>query len=85
MNVGARFETCSQLCNQRCLNKSAFVVTRLVPRVWKENVHAVQGRQWQHVVDHLYSIMLQNSNVVNVLLANAFEQCAYAGFMYFAA
>ena len=60
-------------------------MTRLVPRVWKENVHPVQGRQWQHVVDHLYSIMLQNSNVVNVLLANAFEQGTHTGFVYFAA
>ena len=56
--------------------------------VRKKNMYAVQagritGRQ--HVVYHLYRVVLQDTDVVQGLRVNAFEQCTHAWRVYLTA
>ena len=82
VQVAAGFETGGQLGNQRGLNQAAFVVLFLVPRVGEENMHAVQAGHvacGQHVINDFNRVVLQDADVAQALLVNAFEQRAYAG------
>ena len=85
MQVAARLEAGGQLGDQRRLNQAAFIVLGLVPGVGEKDVCAVQAVKWQHVVNHLDRVVLQDANIGKRLLGDALEQRAHAGRVHFAA
>ena len=85
MDVAARLQTQRQLVHQWRLNQAALVVAFFVPRVRKEDVHAVQTGRRQHVLQYFDGIVRTDANVAQLLLANALEQRPHAGIVHFAA
>ena len=84
MQVAARLQTRCQLGDKFALDQAPLVVSLLVPGVRKENVHAIQALQRQHLVDHLDGVVGDDPDVGEALLADAFEQGADTGVMHFA-
>ena len=48
-------------------------------------MNALQAAFGQHMGQHFDSIVLQDADVVQLVLTNALEQSAHAGFMHLAA
>jgi hypothetical protein len=67
------------------LDQAPFVVATFVPRVRKENMDPFQTVVAQHMVHHLDSIVLHDTDIANVFLATTLEQSAHAWRMNFAA
>ena len=85
MQVAARFEARGQLGDQGRLKQAALVVAFFVPGVREKDVHAVQAALRQHMVNHLYRIVLHDADVGEALRVNAHQQRAYAGRMHLTA
>ena len=83
MDVSARLELLHQLCDERRLDQPALVVARLVPRVGKEDMHAVQRVCADHVAQYLYGIMLHDADIVQLFQINQLEKVAHAWRVYF--
>ena len=85
MQIAPHLEPPGQLGHQGRLDQAAFVVFGFVPGVGEEDVHTIQACERQHVVNHLDRIVGADADVGQVVLTNALEQGANAGFMDLAA
>ena len=85
MQITTLLDMKRQTVHKRALDQTPFVVTAFVPGVWKKYMDPVQTVVTQHMVHHLDSIVLHDTDIANVFLATTLEQSAHAWRMNFAA
>ena len=73
MQIATLFDMKRQSVHKRALDQTPFVVAAFVPRIWEEDVDAIQTVFAQHVIHHLDSIVLHDADIANVFFAAAFE------------
>ena len=84
MQITTLLDMKRQTVHKRALYQAAFMVAAFVPRVGKEDMHAIQTVFAQHVVHHFDGVVLHDADVSNSLFATAFEQGANARGVHFA-
>lgn len=82
VQIATRYKAGRQQVDQRRLNKAPLVVTGLVPRVGKENVHASERCRRNHVAQHLNGVVLDQPEVVQLLFVDLLQQATYARRVY---
>ena len=85
MQITTLLDMKRQTVHKRALYQAPFMVAAFVPRVGKEDMHAIQTVFAQHAVHHFDGVVLHDADIANVFFTAAFEQGAYTGCVHFTA
>ncbi len=83
MHAGAGLHPRGEQRNERRLDEAPLVMALLRPGVGKEYVHAVQSVRGDHVLHHLDRVVLDDAQVREMQIGDAFQETADAGRMDF--
>ena len=73
---------CQQVCKCR-LDQASFVMSRLVPRIGKENVYGINAGRNKLVREYFHGIMAASAHIADAMLLNLQQQMPGPGAMYF--
>src|SRR5439155_369876 len=83
MHAGAALHPRGEQRNEPRLDEAPLVMALLRPGVGKEYVHAVQSVRGDHVLHHLDRVVLDDAQVREMQIGDAFQETADAGRMDF--
>ena len=83
MQVGTAGHSAREQGNQRGLHQSALLMAFFGPRIWKEDVYAIERPGHQHVLQYLGGVMLHDADIAKTVFTDQLQQSAHSRCVHF--